>query len=84
MEDEDDIAGELDIQTFPTVMVTEQSSLKFFGPLTSQPGVLHRVLQGVLAVNAPPGRHEAGTQELLRGLIAMPARLASFEIHEKA
>jgi thioredoxin 1 len=81
IEDEDDLAGELDIETFPTVMVASNASPLFFGPLTSQAGVLHRLLQGVLgSANAPTIANEAGTQELLRGLTSDPGRLATFEV----
>ncbi len=81
VEDEADLAGELDIETFPTIMVATRSLPRFFGPLTSQPGVLHRLLQGVAGnASAPLVAHQTGTQALLQGLVADPARLASFEV----
>jgi thioredoxin 1 len=80
VEDDEDIAGELDIETFPTVLVADHGLLKFFGPLTTQPGVLQRLLQSRLGPQTVALEHEAGTRELVSSLQTDSARLRSLEI----
>jgi len=45
VEDEADALGDLDIETFPTLLLAaDGSQVGFFGPLPPQPGVLARML----------------------------------------
>ena len=56
IEDEADLVGELDVVTFPTVVVFDDRHVWFAGPLTPQPETLERVLRAALdaAGNASP------------------------------
>jgi hypothetical protein len=49
IEDEADLLGELDIETFPTIVVADDAHVRFAGPLTPQPAMLQRVLRAALA-----------------------------------
>ena len=45
VEDEEEALGELDITTFPTVLVGQGDAAVFLGPLLPQAGVLQRMLE---------------------------------------
>lgn len=47
VEDREDVAGDLDIETFPSMLVAEGSRARFLGPVLPQPGVLARMLQSL-------------------------------------
>lgn len=55
IEDEAELVGELDVQTFPTVVVADASWVRFAGPLTPQPETLQRVLRAALQQAGAPG-----------------------------
>ena len=44
VEDEDEIAGDLDVETFPTLLIADGTHARFLGPLLPQPQVLARLL----------------------------------------
>lgn len=48
IEDESDLVGELDVETFPTLAVMDARAVRFFGPLTPQPETLRRTLRATL------------------------------------
>jgi thiol-disulfide isomerase/thioredoxin len=48
IEDEADLIGDLDIETFPTLLVADDTGVRFIGPLTPQPETLRRVLKAHL------------------------------------
>ena len=47
MEDEEDLAGDVDVDTFPTLLVGQRGSARFFGPLLPQAAVLRRLLESL-------------------------------------
>jgi thioredoxin 1 len=49
IEDEADLVGDFDVETFPTVVVTDADGVRFAGPLTPQPDTLQRLLRVALA-----------------------------------
>ena len=54
IEDEADLVGDLDIETFPTLLIADDTHVRFAGPLTPQPETLRRVLRAHLTQgNAP-------------------------------
>ncbi len=53
IEDEADLVGNFDVETFPTLVVTDAQHLRFAGPLTPQPETLLRLLRSTLAAAAP-------------------------------
>jgi len=54
IEDEAELVGDLDVETFPTVLVIASDGVRFAGPLTPQPETLRRVLRATV-VEARPG-----------------------------
>ena len=54
IEDEAELLGEVDIETFPTLLVADERAVRFFGPLTPQLDTLKRVLRAALAPDAAP------------------------------
>ena len=69
VEDEDDIAGELDVETFPTLLLADGRHARFLGPLLPQAGVLSRMLtslQGGGPVAAPVSQEAQGVFERVR------------------
>jgi thioredoxin-like negative regulator of GroEL len=49
IEDEADLVGDFDIETFPTIVVADAQRVRFAGPLTPQPETLQRLLRAALA-----------------------------------
>jgi len=49
IEDEAELLGDLDIETFPTIVVADDRHVRFAGPLTPQPETLQRVLRAALS-----------------------------------
>ncbi|SFD96882.1 thioredoxin family protein [Paracidovorax konjaci] len=47
VEDEEGLAGDLDVETFPTVLIADGAQARFLGPLLPQAGVLARLLSGL-------------------------------------
>lgn len=48
IEDEADLLGDCDVETFPTLAVVDAGGVRFFGPLTPQPETLRRLLRATL------------------------------------
>ena len=69
VEDREDVAGDLDIETFPSILVGQGSQAKFMGPVLPQAGVLARMLQSLPqdAAARPADVQEA--QDLLQRLL---------------
>lgn len=44
VEDEADLAGDLDVETFPTLLIADRTQARFLGPLLPQIPVLARLL----------------------------------------
>ncbi|GAB3358793.1 thioredoxin family protein [Giesbergeria sinuosa] len=49
VEDEADLLGDLDIETFPTLLLANTTQVCFLGPLPPQAGVLARMLASIPA-----------------------------------
>ena len=54
IEEEVELLGDLDIETFPTLVVADAQGVRFAGPLTPQPETLQRVLRAALVGPALP------------------------------
>ena len=73
IEDEADLLGDVDVETFPTLVIADRTAVRFAGPLMPQPETLRRLLRATV-VDAPAGtRWPAANSELQ----AFAARLAS-------
>ncbi|MBB1162874.1 cytochrome P450 family protein [Aquariibacter albus] len=72
VEDEADHLGDLDIETFPSLLVLQGDRPRFFGPVLPQPDALDRLLHALRADPAGP------TAAVPAGLpAAVQARLAA-------
>jgi hypothetical protein len=63
IEDQAELVGDLDVETFPALLVAVGEEVRFYGPLEPQPETLRRVLRGTLDV--PAGR---GSEAVLPGV----------------
>ncbi|WP_051001466.1 thioredoxin family protein [Melaminivora alkalimesophila] len=70
VEDDEDLVGELDIETFPTVLIAEGSRVRFFGTIVPQAGVLTRLLESLRATAGHAAAPDAGAQALLERIMA--------------
>lgn len=68
VEDREDVAGDLDIETFPSLLVADGERARFLGPVLPQGGVVARMLQSLAqdpgAVPADPAEAQALLQRL--------------------
>lgn len=48
IEDEAELVGDLDVETFPTLVVVAPDGVRFAGPLTPQPETLRRLLRATV------------------------------------
>lgn len=55
IEDEADLAGDLDVETFPTLLIADGQTARFLGPLLPQAGVLTRLLESLRAAQGGGG-----------------------------
>lgn len=53
IEDESELAGDLDVETFPTLLIADGQRARFLGPLLPQAGVLARLLTSLPEAGAP-------------------------------
>jgi len=65
VEDEEDVVGDLDVETFPTLLIAQGTRARFLGPLLPQAGVLDRLLRSLKESSAP-----AATDTVAQGLLA--------------
>lgn len=49
IEDEAELAGDLDVETFPTLLIADGANARFLGPLLPQVAVLARLLSNLQA-----------------------------------
>lgn len=75
IEDDATLVGDLDIETFPTLVLVRGRQLLFAGVLTPQPEVLLRVLQAALDGGTPAAGTDPAFQAFAQRLLAQaPAR----------
>lgn len=48
IEDEADLVGEVEVETFPTLLIADAHQVRFAGPLAPQPETLRRLLRATL------------------------------------
>ncbi len=72
IEDHAELVGDMDIETFPTLLVADEAGILFFGPLTPQAQTLKRLLQSLEDPSAKRQMHTAASQSLFQALPAHP------------
>ncbi len=75
VEDDADLVGDLEVETFPTLLIGEGATVRFLGPLAPHIGVLERLLDS-LADAATPGGVAEHAALLARIQSAHPRDLA--------
>ncbi len=68
IEDDAELVGDLDVETFPTLVVGVGEQLRFCGPVTPQLGTAQRLLETVLAPDATAAAAGPDAQALLSRL----------------
>lgn len=56
VEEEADLVGDYDVETFPTLVIADAEQVRFAGPLTPQPETLRRLLRATVADAASGSR----------------------------
>ena len=65
IEDEAELVGDFDVQTFPTLVVIGPEGVRFAGPLTPQADTLRRLLRATV-VEAPADAHWPAIEPAVR------------------
>lgn len=77
IEDESDLVGDLDVETFPTLVLVQGPHTLFAGTLTPQPETLLRVLRAALDAadrGAPPAPQPPEVLAFAERLLQRPAQ----------
>jgi thioredoxin 1 len=74
IEDQADDVGDVDIETFPTVLIAQQGRVRFLGPVLPQAGQLARLLAS-LAADPRSGVAPPEAQPLFERLRSSPLKL---------
>jgi thiol-disulfide isomerase/thioredoxin len=72
IEDQSDLVGDLDVETFPTVLMADAQGTRFFGPLTPQANTLARLLDSLQSASLQAAPLTPATRQLLDALQAAP------------
>jgi len=72
IEDEAELVGDIEVETFPTLLVADGGGMRFLGPLMPQAQTLTRLLDSLAQPGQPATPHSPSTQALLQGLAAAP------------
>lgn len=72
VEDQAELVGDVDVETFPTLLLADAQGIRFFGPLTPQANTLSRLLESLQSDSLQIAPHEPSTQQLLQALQAAP------------
>lgn len=68
IEDEAELVGDIEVETFPTLLIADAGGVHFFGPLTPHAQTLSRLLDSLALPGQPATPHSAPTQALQRAL----------------
>lgn len=63
IEDEADLVGDVDVETFPTIVIADAGGVRFAGPLAPQPQTLRRLLRATVLDAAPDARWPTASAE---------------------
>lgn len=77
IEDQSDLVGDLDVETFPTLLLADAQGTRFFGPLTPQASTLSRLLDSLARSGLQATPHLPAAQHLLQGLQIAPEHWVS-------
>lgn len=72
IEDQAELVGDLEVETFPTLLMADAHGLRFFGPLTPQANTLSRLLDSLQSASLQVAPHAPATRQMLQALQAAP------------
>jgi hypothetical protein len=72
IEDDAALAGDLDIETFPTLLIADTTGVRFFGPVIPSLSSLVRLVEAVASPGAQSNAHDAVTAGLVGALPSTP------------
>ena len=72
IEDQADLLGDMEVETFPTLLMADAEGIRFFGPLTPQAQTLSRLLDSLARSSLQVTPHLPATRQLLQALQAAP------------
>ncbi len=72
IEDQAELVGDIDVETFPTVLMADAQGTRFFGPLTPQANTLARLLDSLQGDSLQSSPDLPATRQLLQALRAAP------------
>ncbi len=72
IEDQADLVGDMEVETFPTVLIADREGTRFLGPLTPHAETLSRLLDSLERSGLQATPHLPATQKLLQALHAAP------------
>jgi thioredoxin 1 len=72
IEDEAELVGDLEVETFPTLLIADADGTRFLGPLTPHAQTLFRLLDSLEHADIKAVPHLPSTRLLLQGLEAAP------------
>ena len=72
VEDQADLAGDMDVETFPTLLLADAQGLRFLGPLTPQANTLARLLDSLQSGSLQRAAHSPESAQLLDSLQGAP------------
>ena len=64
IEDEADLVGDLDVETFPTLVIADDTQVRFAGPVTPQRDTLQRLLRATVLEALPDATWPAVAAEV--------------------
>lgn len=68
IEDDSELVGDLEVETFPTLLIGVGEQLRFLGPVLPQAASAQRMIDAMLAPDAKPGAAGPAAQALLTRL----------------
>ncbi len=63
IEDEAELVGDLEVETFPTIVVCDADRVRFAGPVTPQPETLSRLLRSLVLESDSASRYPAASPQ---------------------
>ena len=72
IEDQAELVGDMEVETFPTVLIADAEGTRFLGPLMPHAETLSRLLDSLEESSLPATPHLPATQRLLQALHAAP------------
>ena len=77
IEDQADLVGDVEVETFPTLLLADAAGTRFFGALTPHAQTLSRLLDSLARSSLQAAPHLPAVQRLLQALRAAPEHWVS-------